>query len=320
MKSEKKPSSKTRLHPRNKNQSKYDLEALIHVVPPLHHYLKPNKVGETSVDFSNPKAVKLLNAAILNHYYGIQYWEFPDENLCPPIPGRADYIHHVADLLGNNNFGRIPTGDQVSCLDIGVGASCIYPLIGTKTYHWKFTGTDISEKSIESAKRIIKANGLSNKVACELQPNATSVFEGIIAQDECFDLSICNPPFHATAAEALKGTSRKLKNLGGKHPEKTTLNFSGVNDELICEGGEYQFIKNMIEESQHFSQNVYWFSTLVSKKSNLKNLYQLLKKVNAIQVETIAMGTSNKATRIVAWTFLKKDEQKAWKLARWKSA
>ena len=32
---------------------------------------------------------------------------FPNENLCPPIPGRADYIHHIADLLSINNNKQI---------------------------------------------------------------------------------------------------------------------------------------------------------------------------------------------------------------------
>ena len=90
MATEKKQEEKTRMHPRNKNRERYDLSALIDTVPELAGYVKPNKHGVDSVDFSNPVAVKLLNKALLNHYYGIKHWEFPDENLCPPIPGRAD--------------------------------------------------------------------------------------------------------------------------------------------------------------------------------------------------------------------------------------
>ena len=102
MSSEKNKQKKSRLHFRNKNRDKYDLGALITSNPELKNYIIPNKFGVKSVDFSNPLAVKILNKALLNHYYGIKNWEFPDENLCPPIPGRADYIHHIADLLGEN--------------------------------------------------------------------------------------------------------------------------------------------------------------------------------------------------------------------------
>ena len=116
MSTEKNQQEKTRLHPRNKNRKRYDLEALKHATPELVDFVKPNKYGVDSVDFSNPVAVKLLNRALLNYYYGIKNWEFPDENLCPPIPGRADYIHYVADLLSENNFGKIPVGDKITCL------------------------------------------------------------------------------------------------------------------------------------------------------------------------------------------------------------
>ena len=155
MSTEKKQQGQKRLHARNRNRERYDLEALMLANPELKNYIKPNKHGEDSVDFSNPIAVKLLNKALLNHYYGIKYWEFPDENLCPPIPGRADYIHHMADLLGETNSGIIPVGDKVLCLDVGVGASCIYPIIGVIEYGWKFIGSDIDPKSIASARKMI---------------------------------------------------------------------------------------------------------------------------------------------------------------------
>jgi len=169
MSSEKRQTTTTRLHSRNKNRERYDLNALTTSNPELVNYVKPNKYGEDSVDFSNPVAVKALNKALLNHYYGIKNWEFPDENLCPPIPGRADYIHQIADVLAENNFDTIPRGDKITCLDIGVGASCIYPIIGVTEYGWKFIGSDIDPKSIESAKNIVNSNSsLKDKIECRL--------------------------------------------------------------------------------------------------------------------------------------------------------
>ena len=244
--------------------------------PELKKYIVPNRSGADSIDFSNPLAVKILNKALLNHYYGIESWEFPDENLCPPIPGRADYIHHIADILGENNFGKIPTGEKVICLDVGLGASCIYPIIGVTEYDWTFIGSDIDPKAIASAQNIIDSNSsIKNKIECRLQKNSNDIFCGIVSKEEKIELTICNPPFHASIEDAQKGSRRKIKNLSGKNVKTPKLNFSGIASELICEGGENQFIQNMIRESLEFSKNCYWFSTLVSKQSNLKGIFKL---------------------------------------------
>ncbi len=319
MLSEKKQQEKSRLHSRNKNRERYDLGALIIAIPELKTYVKPNKFGDDSVDFSNPQAVKYLNKAILNHYYGIENWDFPDKNLCPPIPGRADYIHHIADLLSGNNFGRIPLGDKITCLDIGTGASCIYPIIGVTEYQWKFIGTDINAESIASAKDIVNSNSqLKEKVECKLQKRPKNIFRGILSKEDKVDLTICNPPFHSSVEEAEKGTRRKIKNLSGETVKTPELNFAGISDELICEGGEIQFLENMIRESKLKPNSCFWFSTLVSKKSNLKKVSKFLEEAKAVQVKTIPMGTGNKSSRIVAWTFLSTIEQTEWRETRWK--
>ena len=320
MSSKKNPQEKARLHPRNKNRERYDLSALINATPELKKHVSPNKFGDDSVDFSSPLAVKLLNRALLSHYYGLENWEFPDENLCPPIPGRADYIHYMADLLCENNFGTIPTGDKITCLDVGLGASCIYPIIGVTEHQWHFIGSDINPLSIESAQNIVNSNSsLKGKVECRLQKNPKNIFQGILGKAEKVDLTICNPPFHSSIEEAQKGTLRKTKNLSGKKVNPAELNLAGISKELVYDGGEYRFIQNMIRESKVISKNCYWFSTLVSKQSNLKGIYQLLERAEALQIKMIPLGTGNKSSRIVAWTFLSRKERKEWKETRWKN-
>lgn len=320
MSTEKNTQEKVRLHIRNKNRERYDLKALVIAEPSLADHIKPNKYGDDSVDFSNPVAVKLLNKALLHHYYGIKNWDFPEDNLVPPIPGRADYLHYMADLLSQSNFGIIPDGDKITCLDIGVGANCIYPIIGVSEYGWDFIASDIDPKSIESAEKIVNDNEqLQNKVVCKLQEDPTSYFSGIINEDQKIDLTVCNPPFHSSTEEAEKGTKRKVRNLSGKKVETPEPNFAGISSELICEGGESGFIHQMILESEKFSKNCYWFSTLVSKKSNLKGIYKTLGNLEVKNVKTIPMGTGNKSTRIIAWTFLSKEEQQEWRETRWKN-
>ena len=317
--SDKSSSEKTRLHPRNKNRDRYDLSALTELNSELKQHIRPNKYGGKSINFSNPVAVRELNKSLLNYYYGIKNWEFPDDNLCPPIPGRADYIHHVADLLADNNLSNIPKGDKVTCLDIGMGASCIYPLIGAVEYGWKFIAADIDEKAIKSAQKIINSNSLiKDNIECRLQKNKNSIFKNIINEDEKIDLIICNPPFHSSKEEAQKSTLRKLRNLSDKKLKKTHVNFAGVSNEIIFDGGEIKFLENIINESKKYSKNCYWFSTLVSKQTNLKRTYKLIDKTGAYFIKTLPMGTGNKSTRIVTWTFLSKDEQVKWREERWK--
>jgi len=298
---------KTNLHPKNKNREQYKIEELLLVIPELKDHIKKNKLGEDSIHFSDPVAIKLLNKALLSHYYGIQKWEFPDTNLCPPIPGRADYIHYMSDLLNNN--------DNITCLDIGVGASCIYPILGVSEYNWNFIASEVNTEAITIAKKIIKDNpSLKGKVKFRIQKDENNIFKGIIKPKDKIDLSICNPPFHSSKKEALKGSMRKIRNLSGERSKKIQLNFSGVANELVYKGGEYQFIKNMIEESVLYSNNCLWFTTLVSKEKNLKNIYKLLEDIKAKEVKTLNIGTSNKKSRIVVWTFQTKEEQKNWRI------
>lgn len=312
------PVKKIGLHPRNKHQGRYNFKELISSCPELAPFVRLNIYNDESIDFSNAEAVMMLNKALLKHFYEIDYWNIPQGYLCPPIPGRADYIHHIADLLASSNHGEIPTGKQIKCLDIGVGANCIYPIIGNKEYGWSFIGSDIDPASIQSANEIIENNAsLKGNVTLRLQLNPEDVFRGIINKDEFVDLSICNPPFHASAEDAQAGTLRKLSNLNRKKITKTTLNFGGKNKELWCEGGEEKFIQKMIFQSQEFASSCLWFTTLVAKQTHLKSIYKALKTVKAVEVKTISMSQGNKTSRIVAWTFLNSTQQQEWVKTKW---
>ena len=152
------PKEKTKLHPRNKHRERYDFKLLIETCPALAQYVRLNEYDDESIDFFNPEAVKMLNMALLKHYYDIEYWDIPANYLCPPIPGRADYIHHIADLLAYENNGIIPRGNKIKSLDIGVGANCVYPIIGNKEYGWSFVGSDIDTTAIDNASQIIEKN------------------------------------------------------------------------------------------------------------------------------------------------------------------
>lgn len=314
--------TKLKLHPRNKHRKRYDFDLLIPTNKALAQYVRVNEYGDASIDFSNPQAVKALNQALLKQFYDIPVWDIPNQYLCPPIPGRADYLHYLADLLNETHAGKMPFGENVRVLDIGVGANIIYPLIGSCEYAWHFVGSDIEPIALQNAQQIIDANCLSNVITLRLQTSASCIFKGVIRPDDAFALTMCNPPFHGSQQEALSGANRKWRGLNVKGLSKqdlskpakksTVLNFGGQNAELYCKGGEEAFVNTMINESKQYAAQCLWFTTLVSKAANLPNIYRTLKNVNALKVKTIEMAQGNKQSRIVAWTFLNQSQQQAW--------
>ncbi|QDX98603.1 23S rRNA (adenine(1618)-N(6))-methyltransferase RlmF [Pectobacterium carotovorum subsp. carotovorum] len=300
---------KNGLHPRNRHRDRYDFPALKQSYPALTPFVTVNAYGDESVDFANPEAVKALNQALLQHFYQIEHWTIPDGFLCPPIPGRADYIHHLADLLAEDNRSVVPR--DASVLDVGCGANCIYPLIGHREYGWRFTGSEINPQAMKAANETIEANpGLNRSIRLRRQKNSKAILAGIIHKNDTFDAVMCNPPFHASAEDARQGSQRKLHNLG--LDKRSPLNFGGQQDELWCEGGESAFIGQMIKESAGFSRQCLWFTSLVSRKENLPEIYRALEAVDAEKVRTIDMAQGQKQSRFVAWSFLDTAARTRW--------
>ncbi|MDP3313799.1 23S rRNA (adenine(1618)-N(6))-methyltransferase RlmF [Lutibacter sp.] len=292
------------LHPKNIHQNGYHFTELIEVYPLLKEFVFVNKYTTETINFADPKAVKALNTALLFKYYNISFWDFPDDNLCPPIPGRVDYIHYLADLLANSGITK-----NISVLDIGTGANCIYPLLGNAVYGWSFIATDIDKKSLDRAEKIIKKNNLSDFIQLKNQPDSTQMLKGIVKRDSKFSSAMCNPPFYGSQEEAMEANARKLEGLGN---DAKTRNFSGKQQELWYKGGEKAFIHTYLYESSMFKTNCFWYTTLVSKKENAESMYASLKKLGATEIKTIPMHHGNKVTRVVAWTFLSAEEQSNW--------
>jgi len=311
-------STKDNLHPSNLHRERYDFEQLIASSPALAAFVALNEYGNESINFADPAAVKALNRALLLHHYNIKEWDVPAQYLCPPIPGRADYLHYLADLLSERNGGEIPRGKSVRALDIGTGANCIYPLIGHAVYGWQFVGTDIDATALHNAQQILDTNQLNEAIELRLQKSPEAIFSDVTYADEFFDLTLCNPPFHASLAEARHGSQRKWKNLGKESDKRKNpvLNFGGQSLELCCDGGEEAFVNRMIDESESGKNNCLWFTTMISKSATLPHVYRKLKYSGAKENRTIEMSQGQKKSRILAWTFMDKDQQRDWWLKK----
>lgn len=284
------------MHLKNLHNAPYHFKALVKSHPTLADFVFQNEHGIETIDFAAPLAVFHLNKALLKHHYKVNDWNIPDGYLCAPIPGRADYVHYIFDVLAVESNTQ-----KIKGLDIGVGANCIYPILASQLFNWKMVGSDSDATAIEAAKKNIETTTqLKQNIAIRLQESKAHIFKGIIKEGEYFDFAMCNPPFYSSEKEASQGTLRKLKKLNGQAHFK--LNFGGQANELWCNGGEALFIKRMIKQSTAFKTQVGWFTCLVAKSAHLQAIYKLLEKVGA-SYKTIPMEQGQKKSRFVAWRF-----------------
>ena len=263
------------LHPRSQHHGQYNLFKLSKAHKPLVGHIQRSPRGDKTINFASPKAVLALNTALVKLYYGLSYYDVPEGFLCPPIPGRADYVHYLADLLEQ------PTANaNIRVLDIGTGANLIYPIIGHYSYQWQFVGSELNPTAYKAAQLLIDNNQLGGSISLVKQDNPKQVLAGVIGEHDRFDAVMCNPPFHSSAAQASQGSSRKVRQLNKHKQVKAVpkLNFGGQSNELWCEGGEVGFIKQMIHESLQFKDQVTWFTSLVSKSESLDAIKRALKR------------------------------------------
>lgn len=324
------PARKGQLHPRNPHRGRYDMAALVKASPALAAFVIKTPAGSESIDFADPVAVKALNRALLSRHYGIAHWDIPAGYLCPPIPGRADYLHYLADLISEANGGQLPAGEHVRALDIGTGANLIYPLLGNRSFGWQMVGSDISTQAIDSARAIVSANArLKGQIEVRLQADRTRHFAGIWGADERFDLVLCNPPFHASEADMAREAQRKWRGLDksrqqrgnasrkGRARNAPALNFAGQAAELWCPGGEEAFVTRMIQESCNVASQCLWFTSLVAHSASLTGIRKALKRSGASEVRVIEMSQGQKVSRFVAWSYLTPDQRRQWGRNHW---
>lgn len=307
---------KSTMHPANPHLSGYDMAALCASYPALTPFLVVTPRGEQSIDFADPVAVKRLNQALLAHHHQLPLWDVPDGYLCPAVPGRLDYLLYLADVLKNSHLGKTPKKSQIKILDLGCGANLIYALLAARHLGWQVLGSDIDEGALAHATTLLTQHQLAHRIELRQQRSSQHIFDGLLKSGEYIDATLCNPPFHRSAEEAATGSMRKRTNLGlaSDSPE---LNFAGLSHELWCEGGELAFIQRMMQQSVAVGHQVYWFSSLVSKKEHLAPLQALLQQLGVVEQQVVDMAQGNKQSRFIAWTFLTPAQQQLWRQHRW---
>lgn len=118
----------------------------------------------TDLDFS-----LALTRTLLRIDWGLT-WDGPRDRLVPPVPNRLNYLLWIEDLIASRAavFPPPTASGPVYGVDIGTGASCIFPLLGHAACGWNFAATEIDTASLAWATRNVSSNSLSHCVKLSL--------------------------------------------------------------------------------------------------------------------------------------------------------
>jgi 23S rRNA A1618 N6-methylase RlmF len=234
------------------------------------------------MDFTDPEASKELTRIILKNDFNLE-WDMPLNHLIPPVMNRVNYIYWINDLIKIKCFN-----ENIKGIDIGVGASCIYPLLGNSVYGWKFIGTEIDQESVKFSNENIKRNKLENEILIIHVDDDRLILNGVIPKDERFDFCMCNPPFFSNELESERNNPKTI--------------CTGNKNELMTEGGEFQFISQIITESLLLKNQICWFTSMIGKKETLKSLKLKLNDLNILYYITEFIN-GNITRWGIAWSF-----------------
>ncbi|PWY97153.1 hypothetical protein BCV70DRAFT_167544, partial [Testicularia cyperi] len=251
-------------------------------------YVRDDGGFEAKLDFQDPNAVRSLGETLLKHDFGVDAVLSPS-NLCPMIPNRLSYIALIHEVLLHSLLGweLIQTGGlqelqaekdshrsqrtRIVGLDIGTGASAIYPLLACACFpHWCMTGTDIAESSLDYAHRHI-VSPHRNQATLANRSAAAGQGEAAVAEDIEFHFTMCNPPFYASQEEMAHCADFKAG------PPNAVCH--GTAGEMVTPGGEVEFISRMIDESASawHEPPAIWYTSMVGKLGSLVPLVQRIK-------------------------------------------
>ncbi|KAI0633926.1 hypothetical protein C8Q77DRAFT_1055507 [Trametes polyzona] len=286
------------MHPRNPYQSPPDFAALASAYPPLQPHIIRTCTGAT-IDFKSETAQRALTEAILWRDFSVRI-SLPPARLCPPIPNRLNYILWLQDVVDTVSLalGQEPSR-PVRGLDIGTGASAIYPLLGCQSrQNWSFVGTEIDLLSLQSARSNLQTNGLEDRISIRAADPAGPIFAPLLEQDgTVYDFTMCNPPFYTSREEVQQ--SAEAKELG---PNAVC---TGADVEMITLGGEASFVKCMVDESLDplVHERCRWFTSMLGKLSSLTHIVQALRdnKVDNYAIAELVQGQTRRW--VIAWSF-----------------
>ncbi|EIW53771.1 uncharacterized protein TRAVEDRAFT_60998 [Trametes versicolor FP-101664 SS1] len=284
------------MHARNPYQSPPDFLALADAHPALKPHIIRTAKGAT-IDFKDDAAQRALTEAILSRDFGLRV-VLPPGRLCPPVTYRLNYILWLEDVLAAVALALGEDPDRpVRGIDVGTGASAIYPLLGCRTRpNWSFVATEIDALSLRSARENVRANALEGRISIREADPAGHIFGPLFESDGAgYDFTMCNPPFYGSREEVQQSAE------GKEHGPNAVC--TGADVEMITPGGEAAFVARMVEESTRAQDRCRWFTSMLGKLSSLAHVVQALRdhKIENYAVAELVQGQTRRW--VLAWSF-----------------
>ncbi|XP_059622474.1 U6 small nuclear RNA (adenine-(43)-N(6))-methyltransferase [Phlebotomus argentipes] len=273
------------MHERNIYKKPPDFTELAVKYPEFLKVCKLDLNGSAQVDFRNPDTLRILTKCLLLRDFQLDV-EIPAGKLVPTLPLRLNYILWIEDILEKMGIC------EATGLDIGCGASCVYPMLGAKWKGWRMYGTDITEEIAKSARENVVRNDLHEKVTIIQQDESDSVFSRVQAD---LHFCMCNPPFFDDTRDCPENRTGKRAS-----PKNAP---TGDATELACAGGEVAFIERIIEESVQMKDRVAFFTTMIGVKHDLAILVKKLREKNITNYIETQFCQGNTTRWGLAWTF-----------------
>lgn len=283
------------MHARNRYKDKPpDFAYLASKYPDFKQHIQINLSGRVSLNFKDPEAVRALTCTLLREDFGLSI-DIPLERLIPTVPLRLNYIHWVEDLIGHQASDKSTLRRGI---DIGTGASCIYPLLGATLNGWYFLATEVDDMCFNYAKKNVEQNNLSDLIKVVKVPQKTLLMDALKEESEIiYDFCMCNPPFFANELEAQGVNSRN-----SRRPPPSSVNTGGIT-EIMAEGGELEFVKRIIHDSLQLKKRLRWYSCMLGKKCSLAPLKEEL-RIQGVPKVTFTEFCQGRTMRwALAWSF-----------------
>ncbi|XP_072285943.1 RNA N(6)-adenosine-methyltransferase METTL16 isoform X2 [Pyxicephalus adspersus] len=283
------------MHPRNRYKDRPpDFAYLASKYPEFKQHISVNLTGKVSLNFKDPEAVRALTCTLLKEDFGLTI-DIPLERLIPTVPLRLNYIHWVEDLIDYHSSDKSTVRHGI---DIGTGASCIYPLLGATLNGWYFLATEVDDICFNYAKKNVEQNNLADLIKVVKVPQKTLLMDALKEESGIiYDFCMCNPPFFANQMEAQGVNSRNPR-----RPPPSSVNTGGIT-EIMAEGGELEFVKRIIHDSLQLKKRLRWYSCMLGKKCSLAPLKEELRIQGVPKVAHTEFYQGKTMRWALAWSF-----------------
>lgn len=280
------------MHPRNLYKDKApNFRALAEKYPEFANCVFKDLKGKCHLDYKSPTSLRQLAIALLKEDFDLEV-EMPLNRLIPTIPLRLNYILWIEDIL------KELSDVKGKGIDIGTGATCVYPLLGCKKNGWEFLASEVDETNFTIAEKNIQRNKMQEKIKVKKVSGKTALLELLEGNAGQFDFCMCNPPFFADHMEAQAITSSRSDD----RAEPSSINTASVG-ESITEGGEAEFIKKIIVESVDFQGKIKIFTSMIGKKTNIPLVKKELRDHKIPNYQTTEFCQGKTMRWGIAWTF-----------------